>query len=283
MRMSVASPERLHHYTNILSGHLPSDMRERIACPTWHHQAPPKAAVIPTQLTVDELRSGLERLPTELRLQIEENFIQSCVGQDFIFPDQKPGINGFHEFQGELFEPMRYETFLCLNKANYHWHSPQFWDSYFVVGPGPASDSMQWLQRMAKSVRNRVQKVYISLDIIDYNFDEMRAAEYRSWITPRDDVDVLGLFDKYDRETASHNIRLRDIWRCKLKTLTELKLKSLVIDLRNARGVDGSYMASRVWLYMPRFGKNKPEEIKILADRDELASFYMEAFNMRNP
>ena len=286
---SEASSERLFHYMNILGSYLPPAMREHISNPSIKRgriamkkcEDPDKTVNISTQATVDELCAGLARLPAELRYKIEDEFIQSCVAQSYYFPGQKPDANGLHEFQGEFFEFMRYDVFKGLNIASYDWYSLLFWEACYVIGPGSEGHSMRWLRRMAKNEQNRVQKVHISLHTIDYTLDETKGAEYRSWDLNRrqKNVDVVRLMKEYDVETAVHDRRLNNIWADKLQALAPLNLKSLVIDMRNARSVDGSYMvngANRVGVYMPRFDEKKPKELKILAHDDETTSFHLD-------
>lgn len=268
-RMHSISVERLAHYTDILGAYHPQPPRERKVRKTYQNLH--KTAGTPTQLSGDEIRSAFGRLPLELRHKIEDDFIKSSLAQDFFFPDQNPGTNGLHEFHGEFFEPMKYEVLLGLNKATYDLHSSKFWNSYFVIGPGPATDSMQWLQRMPKSERKRVQKVYISLDTIDFAFDEKNGVKYRAWeLYQREKIvdDPIRLMQEYDLEMSLYHHQLWNIWKCKLDLLAELDLKVLAIDIRNAGSVDGINLASKFVWRLPRC------EVRILSSSGLYSRFF---------
>lgn len=260
-KMSFASPERLAHYTNILGAYFPQPPRGRQVKKT--DQDLHKATGTPAPPSGDELRSRFRRLPLELRHKIEYHFIQSSLAQDYVFPHQQPGPNGLHIFQGKFFEPTKYEVLLGLNKASYECYTPQFWDSYFVIGPGSAADSMQWLERMPPNVRNRVQKVHISLDTIDLPFDQKSGVEFRTWERYQRekviDDDPVRLLEEYDRETSLYELQRRDLWKYKLGLLAKLNLKTLVVDIRNAGSIDGYRLA---------YWSKSHSQVKVLGDDD---------------
>ena len=268
-RMHSISVERLAHYTDILGAHHPQASRECKVSKAYENLH--KTIDIPTQLSGDEIRSGFGRLPLELRYKIEDDFIKSSLAQEFFFPDQKPGTNGLHEFHGEFFEPMKYEVLLGLNKATYEMYRSKFWESYFVIGPGPAIDSMQWLQRMPKSVQKRVQKVYISLDTIDFAYDEKNGVKFRAWeLYQREKVvnDPIRLMQEHDREMSLYEHQLWKLWECKLELLAELDLKILAIDIRNAGSIDGMELAYMFKCRLPRC------EVRILSSQGLYSRFF---------
>ncbi|KAG7006793.1 hypothetical protein G7Y79_00013g035650 [Physcia stellaris] len=268
-QMRSVSVRHLLHYTELLGAYHPQPPRECKVRKTY--QNPHETADTPTELSGDELRSAFGRLPLELRHKIEDNFIKSSLAQDFFFPDQNPGTNGLHEFHGESFEPMKYEVLLGLNKATYECYSSKFWDSYFVIGPGPATASMQWLRRMPKSVQKRVQKLYISLDTIDFAYDEKNGVKFRAWeLYQREKVvdDPIRLMQEHDREVSLYEHQLWKLWECKLDLLVELDLKILAIDIRNAGSIDGMNLAYEFKCRLPHC------EVRILSRLGMYSRFF---------
>lgn len=100
IKLTNPRPGHLRHYVNILGAYDPESSKPRQANGENKAQADP--TVSGSSLSGIELRAGLERLPAELRHQTETALIESSLGQSFVFPDQRPGPNGLHEFQGEF-------------------------------------------------------------------------------------------------------------------------------------------------------------------------------------
>lgn len=279
-RFTNSEPGRLRHYIYILAAYWKGKFTPRKTSDQKHSNQPGSGGT--NDLSAEAIRHGLEKLPKELRQATEAMLVDSTLYADFIFPDQAPGPNGKHFFFGNYYEPPKYEILLALNRENYAWHGPQFWENFFVVGRGSECGSMRWLQRLDKAVQRKIQKVYISLDSRDLTGEALSSeTEHRSWICYQRGAiyDPLELLDEFDQECNEVAERLSAIWYFKLETLTSLGLKCLVVDLRHAVGLDGSCLGGPFMSIAPSFGMNKPDSVKILAEDDGLAAEILESFH----
>ncbi|KAG6991350.1 hypothetical protein G7Y79_00053g088330 [Physcia stellaris] len=278
-RFANSESGRLRHYIYILGAYWKDKFPPRKTCEQKHSDQPARDG--PNDLSAEALRHGLEKLPKELQQATEAMLIESTLYPDFIFPDQAPGPNGRHFFLGNYYEPPKYEILLALNRENYAWHGPQFWDNFFVVGRGGEGRSLRWLQRMDKDARRKIRKVYLSLDARDLTGEELTSdAERRSWICYQRGAifDPISMMEEFDQECNRVAERLCAIWYFKLEILASLKLESLVVDVRDAVGLDGSCLAGPFMGSAPSFGRNRPNSVEILAEDDELAAEILEGF-----
>ena len=281
-RFANSEPGRLRHYIYIPGAYWKDKSRLRKTSDHNHSDQPGRDGA--NDFSAEAIRSGLEKLPEEIRQIIEAMLIDSTLTPDFIFPDQTPGPNGKHLFLGNYYEPTKYQILLALNRENYAWHGPQFWDNYFVVGRGMERHSMRWLQRMDKDLQRKVRKVYISLDSRDITGEELSSeTERMAWICYQQGAvyDPIKLMNEFDQECSVVFERLVAIWYFKLETLTSLELESLVVDVRNAVGLDGSDIGALFMNNRPRFGVAIPDNVKIYADDDEEAAEMLENFHRR--
>ena len=277
--LTAALPGHLRHYVYIL-GALNSTKAEpskTIAGGTVQQQKANDASV----LSGEELRAGFQKLPKEIRDAIETAFIESTLTPGFIFPDQAPGLNGKHFFSGDYFEPTKYEVLLGLNRANYLFHGFHFWSNYFVIGKGPACDSMRWLGRMHDDARAKIRNVYISLSRDDEPERSETRAEYMSWAYHHHVYDPLGLMLNFDREAVHFNALLKWRWLEKVWSLRHLKLENLIIDVRDAFGLDDSFLGDVFMRLVPHFYQ-KPQSVKVIANNDAWAAALLSMFWARN-
>lgn len=278
--LSFAMPQRLRHYVCILGSHDSTRGRPKIDTtePTVQRPNANEASV----LSSEELRLGLQKLPKELCDAIESAFIKDTLAPGFIFPDQAPGPDGKHLFFGSSFEPTRYEVLLGLNRENYLVHGAQFWSNLFVIGKGPAWFSMRWLERMHDDVKAKVRNVYISLSRDDNPERSNSRAEYLARASDHGGIlDPLGSMQLFDSEVVDFNTTLQNRWYRKMMCLKHLKLERLIIDVRDAFGLDDTFVGLSFMRTMPPF-VNKPQSAKIIANDDALAAAMLSVFWARN-
>ena len=274
-------PGHLRHHDYVLGAHdsTKAISSEPVNDGTIQRQNANDAAI----LSGEELRAGLRKLPKEICDAIESAFIKSTLAPGFIFPDQAPGPNGKYSFNGEYFEPTRYEVLLGLNRANYLLRGSQFWSNFFVIGNGPAHDSMRWLRRMHKDVRAKIRKVYISLSRDDKPGEGDTSEKNRAFAAYSQgaDYDPLDLMYNFDNHTVNYETALRWGWIDKLSCLQHLKLENLIIDVRDASGLDDSFLDNYFMYMAPRF--TKPQSVKVIANDDASAASLLSIFLARNP
>ena len=270
-RLRSASPGRLQYYVYILGAHDSTKDKPNQTIPdgTSYRQKCNDAGV----LSAEELRTGFQKLPKEIRDTIESVFIKSTLAPGCIFPDQAPDLNGTHFFFGEHFEQTKYEVLLGLNRANYLLHGVQFWSNLFVIGNGPAYQSMRWLRRMHTDVQARIRKVYISLSKDDEPQRPGTSVEYIPWASYHEGAvyDPLQLMHNFDNQTHNFNVSLMWTWREKLLCLEHLELENLIIDVRDAFDFDGRLLGEEFMRVRLRYTK-KPQNVKIIASNDALAA-----------
>ena len=270
-RLRSALPRRLQYYVYILGAHesIKDKPDKTITLGTSQRQKGNNACV----LSAEELRTGFQKLPKEIRDVIESVFIKSTLAPGCIFPDQAPDLNGKHFFFGEHFEQTKYEVLLGLNRANYLLHGFQFWSNLFVIGKGPAYESMRWLRRMHTDVQARIRKVYINLSRDDEPQIPGTSAEYIPWASYHGGpvYDPLELMHTFDNHTHNFNVSLMCTWREKLLCLEQLELENLIIDVRDAFDFDGRLLGEDFMRVRLRYTK-KPQNVKIIASNDALAA-----------
>ena len=280
--VTSALPGHLRHNNYVLGAHDSTKAKssEPITDGTVQRQNANDAAI----LSGEELRAGFQKLPKEIRDEIESIFIKSTLAPGFIFPDQAPGPNGKHFFIGEYFEPTNYEVLLGLNRANYLLHGPQFWSNFFVIGNGPAHDSMRWLRRMHKDVRAKIRKVYISLSRDDKPGKGDTSEENRAFAaySRGADYDPLELFYNFDSHTVDCETALRWGWIAKLSCLDHLKLENLILDVRDALSFDNNFLR-HCFRHIVPFLFKKPQSVKVIANDDASAAALLSMFWARNP
>ena len=281
MHLKSASPGHLRHYIYILGAHDSTNPKpsKTIAYDSFQQQKANDARV----LSSEQLRVGFQKLPKEIRDAIESAFIKSALTPGFVFLDRAPGPNGKHFFLGNYFEPTKYEVLLGLNRATYQLHGRSFWSNYFVVGNGPASYSMHSLRRMHKDVRAKIRKVYISLSRDDKPNRAAHGAEYIASNSYHQGVvsDPVELMHKFDTDTVRLNARIKWRWCEKMMYLSHLQLENLIIDVRDAFGVDDSFLGDSFMPKVPQFSK-KPQKVEILANDDETAVALLSMFWAQN-
>ena len=281
-RLASAIPGKLRHYVYILGAHDSAKPRPKITMTDGNVQR--QKANDASVLSGEELRAGLRKLPKEICDAIESAFIKSTLAPGFIFPDQAPGPNGKHSFNGEYFEPTRYEVLLGLNRANYQLHSFQFWSNFFVVDAGTEYNSLDWLDRMHEDVQAKIRNVYISPSRDDMDKKAKTGAEYKAWASHlRGAVyDPLKLMHDFDRETIRLKDTLMMTWHRKMWYLKYLELENLIIDVRDAFGLDDSFLGDDFMHLMPPFTR-KPQSVKVIANDDASAASLLSIFWARNP
>ena len=280
--LTSSLPERLRHYVYILGAHDGTKAKpsKTIADGTIQRQKANKDSV----LSSEELRVGLQKLPKEIRDAIKSALIKSALAPGFIFPDQTPGLNGKHFFFGEYFEPTKYEVLLGLNRADYLLYGSQFWSNVFVIGSGPALYSLGWLRRMHEDVQSRLRKVYINLSRDDKPKRAETNAEYMAWASYHEgvDYDPLELMHNFDNDAVGCNATLRWRWHEKMFDLRDLKLENLIIDVRDAFGLDDSFLGEDFMRIVPRFVE-KPQSVKVIANDEASAAILLSMFWAHNP
>ena len=286
IRLASASSEQIRHYVNILGAYYSGAKQQQ---PTPAVKRPePRVEMLNnerSELSGSELRAFLDRLPVELHNGIVDTFLEYTLEPDFVFPDQEPGPNGLHEFHGHFYAPTKYEVLLGLNRANFDFHGSQFWENYFVVGRGDKSQTMNWLHRMKPDIQAKLQNVYINLASADLDIDETgTSAEYMAWTCYHQGTfeDPLDLMSDFDQEANRHNGRLMSLWWRKLWEFRNIGLKNLVIDVRGAYGIDGGFLGERFMTGCFVFGRKRPENVKILAESEEVAARLLSMFWKRN-
>ena len=279
-RLTYAMPERLRHYVCILGAH--DSLRGRPKIITTERTVQRPNANDASVLSSEELRLGLQKLPKEICDAIESAFIKDTLAPGFIFPDQAPGPDGKHLFFGRSFEPTRYEVLLGLNRENYLVHGAQFWSNLFVIGKGPARSSMRWLERMHDDVKAKVRNVYISLSRDDNPQRPDSMAECLGWASDHGGIlDPVGSMQHFDNAVVDFNTALQYRWYQKMVCLEHLKLERLIIDVRDAFGLDDTFVGLSFMRTMPFF-VNKPQSAKIIANDDASAAAMLSVFWAQN-
>lgn len=140
---------------------------------------------------------------------------------------------------------------------------------------------------MAPDIRAKLRNVYINLDTADLDLGtagtnaECMAYTCYQQGTFEDPVELMG---EFDLEADRHGSRLLELWCEKVGELCDrgIWLKSLVIDVRDAYGIDGRFLGDWFMSTVPRFGKRRPENVRVLAGSVEVAERLKAMFYERN-
>jgi hypothetical protein len=82
--------------------------------------------------------------------------------------------------------------------------------------------------------------------------------------------DKLELLERFANHCDDIKHKLHIIWRAKFLAVHWLKLESITLDVRNAHGPDGEFLAHADWIgTLPRFRHGLPEIFNIVADSEQ--------------
>lgn len=213
------------------------------------------------------LQSRIRNTPGEICEKIMDHYFESALVPGYLFPDQTPPNQKGHSFHGRVYPEAESQAFMALSRRLLREYRPRYWfGNTWVIGQGDDDKTTGFLSCMELDIRMNIKAVYLSLSIHDvpgaanlHNYLKFAMQREHGYT---DNLKILGHFAHYS------TLRSQDLqctWWYKFSAVCRLGLHDLTLDIRDAYGPDGEFLANADWVStLTWFWHGVPENFTIL-------------------
>ncbi len=213
-----------------------------------------------------KLLEMIHNLPSELFLQIQEEFFNSTFGPRTVHPYD---------------ELVSTRVFQALNKGLLAKYRRIFFSqNTWIIGEGDYGDAVEFLNRMPRPLLRLITKVKMAFKTHDCIHSSLNAYFEPS---PGNTSNVLEILRGYQAHCIRNTDRLMKIWTEKFWAVSLLRLESFVLDLSDAYAPDGAYLGVHIAGQLTWFLYGLPGSFTIYAPTQALEEEILNIFKRNNP
>ncbi|KAL8810179.1 MAG: hypothetical protein Q9200_002786 [Gallowayella weberi] len=220
---------------------------------------------------------NVHRLPREIYLQIQRNFLELAFYPGFVFPQQPTSNKDTFNWKGKLY-PVAKPGLLCLNKSVLATHQKHlWWNNTFVIGVGIPSYTTYFLYRLPLEAYDYIRKIHLTFTTQDHmgspfkTKSEMPIQLFAD--LDRDDADEAWEAEKgvikSRKELDSITGSLFTTWFNKYNAIHTLHLEELTLDFTNCYGPTGDWLGGELAERLHRLRHGPPKVLTVLAPSEE--------------